>query len=60
MPGSTPKEGAGTVFYTHTLGNGLQIVGQPMPDFDRWPSRSMCVPVRVMNRTRPLRASPIS
>ncbi|HEY4033452.1 MAG TPA: pitrilysin family protein [Ktedonobacteraceae bacterium] len=24
----------GTVFYTHTLKNGLQIVGQPMPDFE--------------------------
>ncbi len=24
----------GTVFYTHTLSNGLQIVGQPMPDFE--------------------------
>jgi predicted Zn-dependent peptidase len=23
-----------TVFYTHTLNNGLQIVGQPMPDFE--------------------------
>src|SRR6266852_2233975 len=25
---------AGTVFYTHQLPNGLQIVGQPMPDFE--------------------------
>src|SRR5581483_4727464 len=24
----------GTVFHTHTLQNGLQIVGQPMPDFE--------------------------
>ena len=24
----------GTVFHTHTLNNGLQIVGQPMPDFE--------------------------
>lgn len=24
----------GTVFHTHTLSNGLQIVGQPMPDFE--------------------------
>ncbi len=24
----------GTVFYTHRLSNGLQIVGQPMPDFE--------------------------
>src|SRR5712664_3966953 len=24
----------GTVFHTHRLSNGLQIVGQPMPDFE--------------------------
>lgn len=24
----------GTVFYTHQLSNGLQIVGQPMPDYE--------------------------
>ncbi len=24
----------GTVFHTHTLHNGLQIIGQPMPDFE--------------------------
>lgn len=24
----------GTLFHTHTLSNGLQIVGQPMPDFE--------------------------
>ena len=24
----------GTVFHTHRLKNGLQIVGQPMPDFE--------------------------
>jgi len=24
----------GTVFYTHRLNNGLQILGQPMPDFE--------------------------
>src|ERR1700736_5181526 len=24
----------GTVFYTHRLTNGLQILGQPMPDFE--------------------------
>jgi len=24
----------GTIFHTHTLSNGLQIVGQPMPDFE--------------------------
>lgn len=26
--------GNGTVFHTHRLSNGLQIVGQPMPDFE--------------------------
>lgn len=31
MPDSTAN---GTVFHTHTLANGLQIVGQPMPDFE--------------------------
>ena len=31
MAGSTAN---GTVFHTHTLKNGLQIVGQPMPDFE--------------------------
>ena len=24
----------GTIFHTHTLSNGLEIVGQPMPDFE--------------------------
>lgn len=27
-------ETTATVFHTHTLSNGLQIVGQPMPDFE--------------------------
>lgn len=31
---SQSTAGNGTVFYTHTLPNGLQIVGQPMPDFE--------------------------
>ncbi len=31
MPETTAN---GTVFYTHRLPNGLQIVGQPMPDFE--------------------------
>lgn len=31
MPESTSN---GTVFHTHRLSNGLQIVGQPMPDFE--------------------------
>ncbi|HVB20619.1 MAG TPA: pitrilysin family protein [Ktedonobacteraceae bacterium] len=35
MADSTASAAAnGTVFYTHTLKNGLQIVGQPMPDFE--------------------------
>ena len=32
MTDSTVKNG--TVFHTHRLSNGLQIVGQPMPDFE--------------------------
>src|SRR5258708_3832558 len=32
MSETTAKNG--TVFYTHRLSNGLQIVGQPMPDFE--------------------------
>ena len=28
------SESTATVFYTHRLNNGLQIVGQPMPDFE--------------------------
>lgn len=31
---SQSTAGNGTVFHTHTLPNGLQIVGQPMPDFE--------------------------
>ncbi len=35
MADSTNSSAAnGTVFHTHTLKNGLQIVGQPMPDFE--------------------------
>src|SRR5689334_3206940 len=30
----TENSANGTVFHTHTLSNGLQIVGQPMPDFE--------------------------
>jgi predicted Zn-dependent peptidase len=30
----TESTANGTVFYTHQLSNGLQIVGQPMPDFE--------------------------
>ncbi len=30
----TESTANGTVFYTHRLSNGLQIVGQPMPDFE--------------------------
>ncbi len=30
----TESTANGTVFRTHTLSNGLQIVGQPMPDFE--------------------------
>lgn len=30
----TESTANGTVFYTHQLPNGLQIVGQPMPDFE--------------------------
>ena len=30
----TETPGNSTVFYTHRLNNGLQIVGQPMPDFE--------------------------
>src|SRR5579883_574111 len=30
----TETTASNTVFHTHTLRNGLQIVGQPMPDFE--------------------------
>jgi predicted Zn-dependent peptidase len=36
-----------TVFHTHTLKNGLQIVGQPMPDFE---SVAVCYFVRTGSR----------
>src|SRR5712692_3455553 len=34
MTDSTASTNNGTVFHTHKLSNGLQIVGQPMPDFE--------------------------
>ena len=34
----------GTVFHTHTLKNGLQIVAQPMPDFLAAGPRDVLVP----------------
>jgi predicted Zn-dependent peptidase len=34
MTDSTTSANNGTVFHTHKLSNGLQIVGQPMPDFE--------------------------
>jgi len=37
----------GTVFHTHRLSNGLQIVGQPMPDFE-----SVAVPYYVHTGSR--------
>ncbi|HLZ57765.1 MAG TPA: pitrilysin family protein [Ktedonosporobacter sp.] len=40
----------GTVFYTHTLNNGLQIVGQPMPDFE---SVAVSYYVRTGSRDEP-------
>ncbi len=40
----------GTVFYTHTLKNGLQIVGQPMPDFE---SVAVSYYVRTDSRDEP-------
>lgn len=40
----------GTVFYTHRLSNGLQIVGQPMPDFE---SVSVSYYVRTGSRDEP-------
>lgn len=39
-----------TVFYTHKLPNGLQIVGQPMPDFE---SVSVSFYVRTGSRDEP-------
>src|SRR5947209_9894093 len=40
----------GTVFHTHTLSNGLQIVGQPMPDFE---SVAVSYYVRTGSRDEP-------
>src|SRR5204862_10130 len=40
----------GTVFHTHTLSNGLQIVGQPMPDFE---SVAVSFYVRTGSRDEP-------
>lgn len=40
----------GTVFYTHQLPNGLQIVGQPMPDFE---SVAVSFYVRTGSRDEP-------
>ncbi len=40
----------GTVFYTHTLSNGLQIIGQPMPDFE---SVAVSYYVRTGSRDEP-------
>ena len=40
----------GTVFHTHTLKNGLQIVGQPMPDFE---SVAISYYVRTGSRDEP-------
>jgi predicted Zn-dependent peptidase len=40
----------GTVFHTHTLSNGLQIIGQPMPDFE---SVAVSYYVRTGSRDEP-------
>ncbi|HYT34959.1 MAG TPA: insulinase family protein, partial [Ktedonobacteraceae bacterium] len=40
----------GTVFHTHKLSNGLQIVGQPMPDFE---SVAVSYYVRTGSRDEP-------
>jgi predicted Zn-dependent peptidase len=41
---------ASPIFYTHTLPNGLQIVGQPMPDFE---SVAVAYYVRTGSRDEP-------
>ena len=46
----TESTANGTVFYTHRLSNGLQIVGQPMPDFE---SVSVSYYVRTGSRDEP-------
>src|SRR3989442_1295721 len=46
----TESTANGTVFYTHRLSNGLQIVGQPMPDFE---SVAVSFYVRTGSRDEP-------
>lgn len=46
----TESTANGTVFYTHQLPNGLQIVGQPMPDFE---SVAVSYYVRTGSRDEP-------
>src|SRR5215831_3122487 len=46
----TQSSANGTVFYTHRLSNGLQIVGQPMPDFE---SVAVSYYVRTGSRDEP-------
>ncbi len=46
----TESPTSGNVFYTHQLPNGLQIVGQPMPDFE---SVSVSYYVRTGSRDEP-------
>jgi predicted Zn-dependent peptidase len=46
----TETSNNGIVFHTHTLSNGLQIVGQPMPDFE---SVAVSYYVRTGSRDEP-------
>jgi predicted Zn-dependent peptidase len=46
----TETRANGPVFHTHTLSNGLQIVGQPMPDFE---SVAVSYYVRTGSRDEP-------
>lgn len=46
----TESTANGTVFYTHQLSNGLQILGQPMPDFE---SVAVSFYVRTGSRDEP-------
>ena len=46
----TSAPGNGAVFYSHRLNNGLQIVGQPMPDFE---SVAVSFYVRTGSRDEP-------
>ena len=48
MTDSTTSNGA--VFHTHKLSNGLQIIGQPMPDFE---SVAVSYYVRTGSRDEP-------